>query len=184
MKTTVIRTLAIIALLVGTMLLGAYWFFTRDPRPPAVATIHRCAGFASETQGIKAPYGIRFSVSEKAFAIRSFSSDMPPEKDYAITLKGADAEMIVAHDDGIWPDLRDTSPIFSRRVADRSSRSIWARAAGKDTWGYLKSGERWRYVAFSTGDAIGYRPVPPSTAALFDQIMSSACTDAPLTPMK
>ena len=102
--------------------------------------------------------------------------DMPPEMLYVVTSNGdADAKLVVSRDDGDFRDLEVAYPTFSQHVGERTMRDVEGRSFGTDRWGYLQSGERWRYVKFSTGDSVGYEPLPPRQADLLDQIVSSAC---------
>ena len=45
---------------------------------------------------------------------------------------------------------------------------------GRDIWGHLPNGKMWRQMAI-VGEGARYRDVRPETAALFDQIINSAC---------
>jgi len=66
-------------------------------------------------------------------------------------------------------------PVFSERVDHRDIRTVRGRLVGEDRWGQLKAGERWRYVTFLDGDAVGYWPVPPEQATVLDRVINSAC---------
>jgi len=102
--------------------------------------------------------------------------DMPPERLYVVTSIGpAEAKLVVSPDPGDFRDLEVAYPTFSQHVGERIMRDSEGRSFGTDRWGYLQSGERWRYVKFSTGDRVGYEPLPPRQADVLDQIVSSAC---------
>lgn len=64
---------------------------------------------------------------------------------------------------------------FSEFSALRDIRTIEGRTIGKDRWGYVKGGDRWRLVEFVWGDVVGYRASPVREAALWDNIIDSAC---------
>ncbi len=83
--------------------------------------------------------------------------------------------MVIWRDDEIFRELKSAFPVFSERIEDRDIVNTRGQIVGKDRWGYLKDGERWRYVTFSLGDALGYHPSTPEQARLFDEIISSAC---------
>jgi hypothetical protein len=151
-----------------------YWFRMRDPHAPAVVVVSACRDVLPNARRIKADFGTQFDVSEKAFSVKDGLQDMPPGKFYVITAKNSAAEVIIAHDDGVWEDLKKGPRTFSRRVKD-PNQGTNGKSVGTDLWGYLESGERWRYVAFPSGDAVGYRPVPLNEAIEFDQVIHSAC---------
>jgi len=79
---------------------------------------------------------------------------MPPERLYVVTSIGpAEAKLVVSPDPGDFRDLEVAYPTFSQHVGERIMRDSEGRSFGTDRWGYLQSGERWRYVKFSTGTA-------------------------------
>lgn len=81
----------------------------------------------------------------------------------------------------IWVDydmsyeFRYELPALSDHSGEREVLNTRGTQVGTDRWGYLSTGHRWRLVTFPSGDAVGYRPVSPKEASLFDQIISSAC---------
>lgn len=151
-----------------------YLFRTRDQHAPAAVVVSACRDLGPNTRRIKSDFGTQFDVSEKAFSVKSVVHDMAPGKFYVITSRNSAAEVIIAHDDGVWEDLKKGPRTFSRRVKD-PNRASNGHSVGIDRWGYLESGERSRYVAFPSGDAVGYRFVPLNEATKFDQIINSAC---------
>jgi hypothetical protein len=124
---------------------------------------------------IDSDFGTQFDLSEKDFVVHSGLRDMPPGMLYVVTLKSRSTNMVVWRDDGIFNELKSAFPVFSEHVEERVVRTPTGHIVGEDRWGYLKSGERWRYVTFSRGDAVGYRPTRPKEASLLDQAISSAC---------
>lgn len=100
---------------------------------------------------------------------------MPPGRTHLVTLRNSTAYIAILPDDGSWKELKGALPAFSRPVYARSTYSGKERAVGTDRWGYRKAGERWRYVAFSSGDAVVYLPTSLKEASLLDQVVSSAC---------
>jgi hypothetical protein len=122
-----------------------------------------------------AGYGAQIDAPEDAFVVKSGLQDMPPGKTYTVTLRNSTANIVILPDDGSWKELKGALPVFSRPVYTRSIQSGKERAVGTDRWGYRKGGERWRYVAFSGGDAVGYLPTLLKEAGLLDQVISSAC---------
>ena len=153
----------------------AYLFLKRDPHAPPAIVVSACPGLAPGTQRIKADFGTQFDISEKNFTTTTAIRDMPPSKFYVVTLRDSVSTMVIGHDDGVWGDAGKSSRAFSRHVDERNRAAAKGRPVGTDKWGYLNNGERWRYVAFSSGDAVGYRPASLREAILFDQLISSAC---------
>jgi hypothetical protein len=100
---------------------------------------------------------------------------MPPGMLHTLTLKDSMANMVIWRDDDIFSEFKSAFPAFSEKVEERAIRTPKGVLVGKDHWGYLKGGERWRYVTFSRGDAVGYRPTSPKEANRLDKVISSAC---------
>jgi hypothetical protein len=163
---------------VGTVLISLvpiYFYVTSDPHTPPAIVVSACGDVPAGARRITAGYGTQIDVPEDAFVVRSKLQDMPPGRTHFVTLRNSTAGTVMFPDDGSWKELKDDLPVFSRRVYARSTDSGKERVVGTDRWGYRKSGERWRYVAFSSGDAVGYLPTPLKEAILLDQVISSAC---------
>ncbi len=157
---------------------GIYLFFSRSPHvtnPPQSIAISVCPNVTSGVYRIRSDFGIRSDAPEKVFTVHAGLSDMPPRTSYVVKLKDADASMVVGHDDEIFRNLKIAYPVFSEHVEERNIRGATGRIFGTDRWGYLQSGERWRYVRFSTGAVVGYEPTHPEQADLLDQVVNSAC---------
>ena len=155
-----------------------YLFFSRPSHvksPPQAITISRCPDVFSGVHRVTSEFGIRFDAPEETFTVHASARDMPPGTLYVIKLKDADANMMIWRDDGVFRDLKIAYPVFSEQIEERNIRDETGRNFGTDRWGYLQSGERWRYVRFSTGDAVGYEPTFPKQASLLDQVVYSAC---------
>jgi hypothetical protein len=136
--------------------------------PPRAVAVSACADTIAGAQRLPARFGLRFDVPSDAFRVRKGL--------YVVTSNDhADTKLVVSEDDDDFRDLEVAYPIFSQHVGERTIRDAKRRSFGTDRWGYLQSGERWRYVKFSTGDRAGYEPLPPRQADLLDQIVSSAC---------
>jgi hypothetical protein len=124
---------------------------------------------------ITSDFGIQFDAPEKPFTVHGGLRDMPPGTLYVVQLKDSDANVMVWRDDDVFKDLKFAYPVFSEHMEERNVRDATGRIFGTDRWGYLQSGERWRYARFSTGDAVGYEPTPPRQADLLDKVVNSAC---------
>ena len=117
----------------------------------------------------------QFDVLEKDFEVKSELRDMPPGRLHILTVKDSTANIVIWRDDNIFSELKSAFPAFSKQVQEREIRTPKGVLVGKDRWGYLKGGERWRYITFSRGDAVGYRPTSPKEATRLDKVISSAC---------
>jgi hypothetical protein len=155
--------------------IGFYFFSITDRHAPAAISVLPCRNANPGVRRVRSDFGTTFDIPENDFNVRTATQDMPPGRFYVVTLKNSSADMLIAHKDGIWPDLKNAFPIFSRRVESRKVQTVGKHSIGTDHWGYLNSGERWRYVEFSSGDAVGYRPVPLNEADLFDRVVNSPC---------
>jgi hypothetical protein len=149
-------------------------------QPPPRIVVSECRGAASGTRRINSDFGTKFDVSERDFTVHPGMSDMPPGMGYVVRIKNRKVNLVIWRDDITFVELKSAFPIFSEHVEVRAIRTPKGRAVGEDHWGYLKSGERWRYVKFSWGDVVGYRPANPQEAGLLDQVIDSACILVPL----
>ena len=143
--------------------------------PPPVIAISACPDVPSGMHRISSDFGIRFDAPEKAFTVDAALQDMPPATVYVVKLRGSKTNMVIGGDGVTFRNLETAYPVFSEHVEERKIRDATGRSFGTDRWGYLQSGERWRHVRFSTGDAAGYEPMSPKQAILFDQVVDSAC---------
>ena len=157
---------------------------SRISSPPAAVALSVCPDLAAGIHRIPSDFGMRFDASEKVFMVHATSRDMPPGTMYVAKLRDADAHIVVWRDDNVFRDLKNAYPIFSKHMEERSIRDKTGRSFGTDRWGYLQTGERWRFVKFSTGDAVGYEPTPPQQANLLDEIVNSACFSPDGSPRK
>jgi len=155
--------------------IALYLLFKRDPHAPPAIVASACGNAPAGVHRMTVGYGTQIDAPEDAFVVKSWLQDMPPGRIRSVTLRNSTANVAILPDDGSWKELKDALPMFSRPVYARGTHSGKERAVGMDRWGYRKGGERWRYVAFSSGDAVGYLPTPLKEAGLLDQAISSAC---------
>jgi hypothetical protein len=144
--------------------------------PPALV-LFACRNLAPGMRRVDSyGFGVQFDVSEKDFTFRSWMGDMPPGRTYVVTLKDRKANMqISAIPTTLEEELTSAFPVFSEHVGESDVLAPTGRVVGKDRWGYLKSGERWRFVRFFWGARVGYRLTRTKEATLLDQVISSAC---------
>jgi hypothetical protein len=168
----------LIVALVGVAVVSSvvlYLLFKRDLHAPPAIVVSACGDAPAGVRRMTVGYGTQIDAPEDAFVVKSWLQDMPPGRTHLVTLRNSTAYLAILPDDGSWKELKGVLPVFSRRVYARSTHSGKERVVGMDRWGYRKGGERWRYVAFSSGDAVGYLPTPLKVAGLLDQVISSAC---------
>lgn len=166
---------------------GIYLFLARSPYvadPPQAIVISVCPDVASGVHRIRADFGIRFDAPEREFTVDAGLRDSPPGTVYVVKLKTTRANIVVSYDDDDFRDLKIAYPVFSEQVEERNIRDATGRLFGTDHWGYLQSGERWRYVKFSTGDAVGYGPTAQKQANLLDQVVNSGCFSRDESPSR
>jgi len=173
-------SLAVAVLLVST--LAIHLRFRRSPHltnAPLAIAISACPETTPGVHHIRDAFsgirGIRFDAPDDVFMVSRVNRDMPPETMYVVTLKSANAKIVVSPDEADFKDLEIAYPVFSEHVEKRNIRDSTGRVFGTDSWGYLHTGERWRYTRFSTGDAVGYEPTPPNQADQLDRLVNSAC---------
>jgi hypothetical protein len=176
-KLTKFRKAILFALVAALLLfLTIRQMVNRDVNAPSPIAVTACAAEQLSTNQVTAEHGTRFDISEKYFSIDPRKLDMPPELFYVITSKVDNSlSLTVANDEAMWPDLAKTAKIFSRKVKERSGIPLWGRTKGIDYWGYAEKGKRWRFVQFNNGDVVGYRDIPLNSAAMFDEVIGSAC---------
>jgi hypothetical protein len=151
------------------------WYSRHATNPPQAIAISVCPDVTYGVHRITSDFGIQFDAPEKPFTVHGGLRDMPPGTLYVVQLKDSDANVMVWRDDDVFKDLKFAYPVFSEHMEERNVRDATGRIFGTDRWGYLQSGERWRYARFSTGDAVGYEPTPPRQADLLDKVVNSAC---------
>jgi hypothetical protein len=170
--------LATIGIVVTSVSMHLSLMGSAQPPPPIV--VSECRGAASGTRRINSDFGTQFDVSEKDFTVHSGTSDIPPGIGYVVRIKNRKTNLMIWRDGIAFVELKSAFPIISEHVEVRVIRTPKGRAVGEDHWGYLKSGEHWRYVKFSWGDVVGYRPASPQEAGLLDQVINSACIQTTL----
>jgi hypothetical protein len=141
----------LLIVLVGAI--GFYFFSVADKHAPAAISVLPCRNPSSDVRRVRSDFGATFDIPEKDFNIRTATQDMPPGRFYVVTLKNSSGNLLIGHNDGIRPDLKNAFRAFSRRIEARKIQNRGKLSVGTDHWGYLNNGDRWRYVEFSSGDA-------------------------------
>jgi hypothetical protein len=156
-------------------LAAVYFLFPSSPQPPPALVISDCRTIAPGMRRIGTESSTQFDVtSDTVFAIHAGLSDMPGNG-YDATVKYGGASMAISSEDYVFSNLKSNFPHSSENLIERVVRDRKGRLIGEDRWGYLETGERWRFVRFSWGEAMGYRPARREVASFFDKIIDSAC---------
>lgn len=166
----------------GVLLLGAACSTTHplslsqgDQIPPRAIRVSVCSDDGGNVLRVTSDGGVQFEVPDDTFIASKASRDMPPGTMNVVKLKHDDGSLVVWHDDDFFRDLKTAYPVFSSETGQRDIEATGGGKFGTDRWGYLETGERWRYVVFSSGDAAGYKPTLAEHADAFDQVLGSAC---------
>ena len=149
----------------------------QSQEPPRAVRVSVCDNELPRVHRIVAQFGLRFDAPESRFKVVKGFTDMPPETNYTVLLNksvGARLGILGPLNPG-FRDLESTYPTFSKSVGQRTMRDSNGRNFGTDRWGYLPSGERWRLLKFSTGNQVGYEPLPAKDADRLDEIIGTAC---------
>jgi hypothetical protein len=165
--------LALSAVLILTI--PTVYKYVRAQSRPAAIVVKVCNATHADDDRIAGDFGTQFDVPKAGFVVHVWTRDMPPALQYGVVTKNGAKTMTIGHDDDTFRDLRQTFPVFSASVEQREIRGANGRVLGHDRWGYLKDGDRWRYATFLSGDAVGYPPTSAKEAALFDEVIASAC---------
>jgi hypothetical protein len=171
---------------------GTIHLLLRRPTPltngPQAIAISACPDSTPGVRHIRDAFwgirGVRFDAPDDVFGVSRVDRDAPPETLYVVTLKSANAKIVVSPDEADFKDLEIAYPVFSEHVGKRHIRDSTGRVFGTDSWGYLHTGERWRYARFTTGDAVGYEPTAPNLADQLDRLVNSACFPRNANPRK
>jgi len=152
------------------------------PSPPALV-VCECRGIAPGMRRIRAGVDIWFYIPEKGFTYNSgmggpTDSLLPPVQTVTARNGSVSELQISAGAIPIERDLQFAWPVFSKHIEQRVVHYSYGSVVSMERWGYLKTGDRWRYVKFAGGGEAGYLPTHEKNAQLFDQIINSACFQA------
>ena len=170
---------AILAALLCASLICSCVLAARTPQAPRALTISPCREVPSTMHRIAAnlpfPDAIEFDVPETDFVVESGTRDMPPGQAHLVTLRGHNERLEISNFELSFEKELVGFPVHSVRVHQSAIRTSDGRKIGEDHWGYFKTGERWRYLRFTSGEEDGYRPMLLKYSNLLDNVISSAC---------
>jgi hypothetical protein len=115
--------------------IGFCFFSVTDRHAPAAISVLPCRNANPSVRRVQADFGVTFDISENDFNVRTSAQDMPPGRFYLVTLRNSSADMLIAHKDGTWPDLKNAFPTFSRRVKSRKILTVGKHSTGLTTGG-------------------------------------------------
>jgi hypothetical protein len=172
-------------ILIAVALLSASFIFpfvlnARSPQVPRALTISPCRKVPPNMHRFSArlvifPDAIEFDVPETDFIVESGARDMPVGEVHLITIRGRNEGLELSNERLSFKKELVGFSAHSAHVYQSTIRTSHGRKIGEDHWGYLKTGERWRYLRFTRGEEDGYRPMIPMYAGLLDKVMNSAC---------
>jgi hypothetical protein len=186
--------------IIAILLAGASYleFSHREkPLPPSIPVVTTCPELRPGMKrigkhriiGTDEHLGFQFDVPINNFTITEGCADAPPNMcGFGIRPKNSTASLSIEW--GEMSDMKPPNPILDsldkkkterRKVLDDDGKPI-----GEETWGYWEQGERWRRVHLLGGinarygskdeeDVPRYGSVDERDAALFDEIINSAC---------
>jgi hypothetical protein len=170
---TVVLAFAVAIAIVGTFV---YWWLGRRPQAPSEVRLSTCPG-GDRVSLFTIQHGLAYDLRDKAFVVDSGIPDMLLGTYHVITHRGdrQGAKLEIGFGEvGVSREI-DALSTFSEFSALRDIRTVEGRKIGKDRWGYVKGGDRWRLVEFVWGYVVGYRASPVREAALWDKIIDSPC---------
>ena len=176
----------------------AYLEFSGEakPIPPSLPDVSGCGGLGTGMRRIGEmgfqDVGFRFDVPIKDFTIHEGCTDAgPPICGFDIRPKNSTAWLSISWGEETT-ERKPPDPILdsSDNVEMRRIRNDQRRLIGEESWGYWGQGERWRrvhllgsvqarYGSKNERDVPSYGSVHERDAALFDQIINSACRLSP-----
>jgi hypothetical protein len=171
-------------ILIAVALLSVFFIYpfvlaARTPQTPRALTISPCQEVPPNMRRIAAnlpfPDAIEFDVPYTDFGVQSGTRDMPPGQVHLVTLRGRNERLEISNFELSFEKELVGFSAHSAHVYQSAIRTSHGRKIGEDHWGYLKTGERWRYLRFTRGEEDGYRPMLPKYANLLDNVINSAC---------
>ncbi len=158
------------------------------PLPPFLAAVSSCRELGPGMRRIGEQVGFQFDVPIRDFTVHEGSTDAPPPiHGFDIRPKNSTAYLSISWGEETTerrppdPILDSSDNIQKRTVLDDNGKTI-----GEESWGYWGQGERWRrvhllgwlqlrYGSKNEREVPSYGSVHERDAALFDQIINSAC---------
>jgi len=158
--------------------LYAYRVARHNNAAPPQIIVAACPAVPPHARVVRAPHRyLRFYADETAFKIYA---DQPTDAvtgiDAEIMLKNRDAKIEIGDVElSFTEQVQNGYPLMSSHIETRTVRTSDGEAFGTDEWGRLKTGERWRYVSFASGDLAGYRPSEIPDADAMDRLLATLC---------
>jgi hypothetical protein len=150
------------------------------PHAPRALTISPCREVPPNMHRISArllifPDAVEFDVPETIFVLKSMTQDSPPGEVHFVRVRDRNEGLEISNFGLSFEKDLAGFAAHSAHAYQTTIRTSHGRKIGEDHWGYLKTGERWRYLKFTRAEEDGYRPMPPKYADLLDNVLSSAC---------
>jgi len=178
---------AIVTLSFLVLCLAYFHFHTNgDKKSPTVAippmpVVSVCKELAPGMERIGASpwnrYMLQFDVPLNKAAVHEIPTDSPPidARHFWITPRNSKSGLKISYDSQSNDVVLDRERASSARIVKRIIVDDHGRSVGEDDWGYLDPERRWRRARFQGWVQAEYGFVNEEEAALFDQIINSAC---------
>jgi len=148
------------------------------PAAPPPIKVVECKALPEGMRRIGAKSGIQFDVPLRDFAVSSGCTDAPPLSCGSTITSSNDpaARLFIEYPFAFSAVGIDPISTFSEHKEQRDIHDAEWSVVGRENWGYLNSGERWRQVRLTPGRiAVQYGFTKRESAERFDRIIGSAC---------
>ena len=148
------------------------------PAAPPAITVVECKALPEGMKRIGAKSGIQFDVPLQDFAVSSGCTDAPPLSCGSTITSSNDPSALLFIEYPAAPTSAGIDPLstFSEHKEQREIHDAEGSVVGRESWGYLSTGEKWRRVRLSPGRiAVQYGFTKRENAERFDRIIGSAC---------
>jgi hypothetical protein len=184
---------AIGVVVIGALMGGlAYLQFASDGKPitpPAFPAVSNCKELRPGMRRIGERQGFQFDLPIRDLTITEGWGDTPAaEHVFDIKLNNSKAHLMLSSGSSI--PLIPPDPILASAGQERKILDKRGNMIGEDSWGHWGQGERWRHVRFRESGLVdasygskneaeipSYGSVHERDAAIFDQIIDSACRE-------
>jgi len=183
-----VRRVVISAALIAVAAICALAVYSRELKrrasyAPSMVSVSECKAVSAgmrriDMRRIDTKTELQFDVAMEGIVVHTGCTDAPPLTCGAtITLRDdPSARLNIGYSDFSNPAGIDSLSTFSEHEEQREIHDAEGRVVGREKWGYLKTGERWRRVHFRRESVTAeYGFTKRKSAERFDQIIGSVC---------
>ena len=151
-----------------------YWLRSVPDAPPPFV-LARCKDTKSDAPRVGVSFATQFEASPALFHIHAGTSDSPPiVTGIGIRPLGSTSKLEIVYG-SLGAGYFDAVPSLSEHSAEREVYRDDGQVFGKDSWGLLPNGDRWRRVQLRGNVVAKYEFVNKKDADILDRVISSAC---------